>query len=413
MFDFARMLGGMGSNDPWKTAEDIAASIASDGGSEPNLEPTSRMRIEDLARVAELQVGETIRAAAGIELPAGTSVAPVTRTEWARRSLGTFRPFFERFGEALSAGMGADGQAVMPSEEDLQAGGIDQLTAQMMGQLFTSLGPMLVATSSGSMLGHLGQRALGQYDLPIPRGDDEVLIVPTTVDQAAEDWDIPTDDLRLWVLVHELTAHAVLSVPHVKARMESLLIDFASAFRPNNDLIAEQFGSITDLSQIQQVSESLSDPDTILSMLRSPAHDLLVPQIDALVAAVLGFVDHVVARISDGLIVTHDAIRERFRERWIDVAPADRFMDRLLGLDIDEGTLRRGASFIDGVVERAGEEGLTRLWADELDMPTPAEIDAPGLWLARIGLGDDDAALIDIPDDLSALDDLDDGEPDT
>jgi uncharacterized protein (DUF2342 family) len=40
------------------------------------------------------------------------------------------------------------------------------------------------------------------------------------------------------------------------------------------------------------------------------------------------------------------------------------------------------------VVERAGEDALPRLWANEDDLPTPAEVDAPGLWLARIGLLD-------------------------
>jgi uncharacterized protein (DUF2342 family) len=48
----------------------------------------------------------------------------------------------------------------------------------------------------------------------------------------------------------------------------------------------------------------------------------------------------------------------------------------------------RGAHFIEGVVERAGEDALARLWANEDDLPTPAEVDAPGLWLARIGLLD-------------------------
>ena len=47
-----------------------------------------------------------------------------------------------------------------------------------------------------------------------------------------------------------------------------------------------------------------------------------------------------------------------------------------------------GRAFVTGVVERAGEDALARLWADELDLPTPAEVDAPGLWLARIGLLD-------------------------
>ena len=42
-----------------------------------------------------------------------------------------------------------------------------------------------------------------------------------------------------------------------------------------------------------------------------------------------------------------------------------------------------------GVVERAGEDGLARLWEAERTLPTPAEIDAPGLWLARIELPED------------------------
>ncbi len=45
-----------------------------------------------------------------------------------------------------------------------------------------------------------------------------------------------------------------------------------------------------------------------------------------------------------------------------------------------------GAAFVDGVVERAGAEGLARLWASADNLPTPAEVDAPGLWLARIDL---------------------------
>ena len=40
--------------------------------------------------------------------------------------------------------------------------------------------------------------------------------------------------------------------------------------------------------------------------------------------------------------------------------------------------------------ERDGFEALARLWAQEANLPTPAEIDAPGLWLARIDLPTDD-----------------------
>jgi putative hydrolase len=390
-FDLRNLLSGA-SADPWANAAELAAAIASGGGSEPNLDPLVRMQVENLVRVAELHVAQ----ATGIVLPSNTAVSPVNRSAWTRQSLEAYRPLFERFGEAL-------GDAV----EAEPGPGTDPLT-MMLGQVFQALGPMLVSATAGSMLGHLGQRALGQYDLPIPRATSEVLVVPATIDAAAQQWGVPSDDLRLWVLVHELTAHAVLSVPHVGRRLESLLIDFAAAFRPNPDLIAEQLGgfeAINDLSKIQELSETFNDPDIVLSMMRSPAHDLLVPQLDALVAAVLGFVGHTVESICGSLVATNDRIKSRFRQRWVDVTPADRFMERLLGLEITARTFERGDRFVAGILERAGDEGLARLWADELDLPTAAEVDAPGLWLARIGIDPEMGDVTaEVPDDLSGLD---------
>jgi uncharacterized protein (DUF2342 family) len=40
------------------------------------------------------------------------------------------------------------------------------------------------------------------------------------------------------------------------------------------------------------------------------------------------------------------------------------------------------------VVERGGDDALARLWSEPRTLPTPAEVDAPGLWLARIDLPD-------------------------
>ncbi len=399
-FNFGNLAGAGG--DPWAMAAQLAASIATSGGGEPNVEPALRIKVEELARVAELHVAQ----ATGIVLPSNTTVEAVTRATWTERTVVAYRPFFERFAEAL-------GQALTEAEQadaaDATAGGGPDPFGAILGQLFASIGPMLVSASAGSMIGHLGQRALGQYDLPVPRSTSTVLVVPSGVTAAAEEWDVTVDELALWVLVHELTAHAVLSTPHVGKRVEALLLDFAAAFRPNTDAITEHLsglGPMTDMSQLQELSESLGDPDLLLSMMRSPSHDLLVPQFEALVSAILGFVTHSVDTICGHLVGPSDAIRARFRERWIDVAPADRVMERLLGLEITERTLDRGDRFIAGIVERAGDEGLARLWADELDLPTAAEIDAPGLWLARIGLDADVGQVdFDVPDDLSGLDD--------
>ncbi|MFT5203212.1 MAG: hypothetical protein ACI9C1_002609, partial [Candidatus Aldehydirespiratoraceae bacterium] len=70
-----------------------------------------------------------------------------------------------------------------------------------------------------------------------------------------------------------------------------------------------------------------------------------------------------------------------------------RFVERILGLELDRRQYDRGTAFVGGIVERAGNDGLNRLFAEPGNLPTPNEIDAPGLWLARIDLpGDPDPA---------------------
>jgi uncharacterized protein (DUF2342 family) len=64
----------------------------------------------------------------------------------------------------------------------------------------------------------------------------------------------------------------------------------------------------------------------------------------------------------------------------------ERVAEALFGLHLDQEDVDRGGAFVQGVLERADEIGLARLWTDEKHLPTPAEIDAPGLWLARIDL---------------------------
>ncbi len=195
-----------------------------------------------------------------------------------------------------------------------------------------------------------------------------------------------------------------------RQRLDALLIDFATAFRLDPEKLQDRFGeigSLDDLTRLQELAGEFNDPDVVLGMMRTRAHDLLMPQLDALVAAILGTVDLAVERVCLTLVPNHAVIRQHMRDRLLDVTPADRFMEQLLGITITEDTLDHGRAFVDGVIERVGDEGVARLWADDLDLPTAAEIDAPGLWLARIGLDPDmEMPELDIPDDLSGLDDL-------
>jgi uncharacterized protein (DUF2342 family) len=79
-------------------------------------------------------------------------------------------------------------------------------------------------------------------------------------------------------------------------------------------------------------------------------------------------------------------VSEAFRRRRLEDGPGQRVLGKLLGIEVDQATVDRGHAFVTGVLERAGEEGLARLWESPSGLPTPAEVDAPGLWLARTDL---------------------------
>ena len=83
---------------------------------------------------------------------------------------------------------------------------------------------------------------------------------------------------------------------------------------------------------------------------------------------------------------SNDSLVEAFRRRRVTAADSDKFVERLLGVDVRPDLVERGHAFVSGVRERAGEEGLARLWEAPRTLPTPNEVDAAGLWLARIEL---------------------------
>jgi putative hydrolase len=370
--DLARMFSRQGPVN-WDVARQTASWLATDGQPEPNVDPLERIRLEELVRVADLHVSSTTGLSTSI---AGgvLSVLPVTRGDWALHSLEQYRPFLERLAISLSTAPD-DGEPPDPA-------------SQLMGDLGKMLGPVLLGMQSGFMLGHLSRRALGQYDLPLPRRPaDQLLIVPANLDAFAEEWSLAPDDLRLWVCLQEVTLHAVLGRPHVRARLEHLINEYVSRFEVDPEALEVSLGNLdpTDAAGLQRL---LGSPETLLGAMRSPGQQETLSRIETLTAVISGYVDHVMDVTGRGLIGSYGQITEALRRRRVEATDGERFAARLLGLELARGQYERGASFIRGVVERAGDDGLARLWATERELPTTAEVDAPGLWLARIELPD-------------------------
>ena len=375
----------------WDAARQLAASIATDGQSEPNIDPLDRIKLEQLARVAELQVAN-VSGLTTSPTGRGITVVPANRSQWIQQSLAGYRPLLEALASSLSGGMAAGMAAGMsgagdPDDEYSD----DDPMAKMLGGIMQAFTPVMLGMTAGSMLGHLARRSFGQYDLPIPRPPgDELTIVLANLDEFGREWSLPEDDLRLWVCVHEVARHAVLSLPHVRARLESLLNEYVNGFEPDSGTLESKLGEldVSDLSGLENMQQLLGDPEVLLGAIQSPAQRALLPRLEALVAVIVGYVDHLMDDIGQGLIGSYDMVTEAMRRRRVTADPSDRFVERLLGLELTQAQYERGSAFIDGIVDRTGREALDRLWASERELPTPAEVDAPGLWLARIDLPD-------------------------
>lgn len=374
--DLAKALSGQGPLN-WDAARQFAQLAAVDGGTEMNVDPAIRFALADLARIIEPHVLDvTGRDVSGYEISTTTPGA------WSQQTLDAYRPLFTELAVSLGKKPAAD------PDDDTDS---DPMMAMMSG-LSQMMAPAMLGMAIGSMVGRLGKRAFGQYDLPIPRtGATQVSLIPATIDAFADDWSLPRDSMRLWVLVHELTTHAVFSVAHIRDALTSLVRSHVGAFEADPNAVADKLGSL-DLEggdPMQALQKTLGDPEILLGAVRSPAQAALQPQLDAAMAAVIGYVDFVVDTVASRLI-GGDAqrISEAVRRRRVESSSEDVFVERLLGLHLTRQHVERGRNFVNGVTERGGVAAINQLLDRPGSLPTPADLDAPGLWLARLEISD-------------------------
>lgn len=374
--ELLKMMQGVG-RPMADTARQLARTIATGGASEPNIDPSDRIAVEELMRVAELRVADTTG------LPLGRTgtvrVEVGNRSQWADRTIDDYRLLFEALSTSMTAGLS------MPDELPP-----DDPMASMMAGIGKMMGPLMLGMTTGSLVGHLAQRALGGYELPVPRPDGRpLLVLLRNVDEFGAEWSLDIADLRLWVCLHEVAHEAVLSIPHVRARLDDLLHRHASSFESDPAVLEQKLGGF-DLTggpeSLAELQATLGDPDVILGAVRSPAQEALQPELTALVATISGYVDHVMDEIGTSLIGSYPMLTEALRRRRVEADISNRFVERILGLELDREQYDRGTEFVAGIVERAGSDGLRRLFSTVDHLPTPNEVDAPGLWLARIDL---------------------------
>lgn len=374
--DMMKMFSNQGPIQ-WDVARQLATMMATEGKSEPNPDPSARLAFVDLSRIVAAQV----QSVTGFDDPTlDTEPTVVTRAMWLQRTFDDYRPLFVDLATALK-----------PREQSNASDDDDPMSA-MFANLTSMLAPMLMGMTVGSMVGLLARRSLGQYDLPLPRRTDaSPMFVLSNIDGFAEEWSLPVDDVRMWTLITEMSLHTVLGITHLGDELNGLVRRHVAAFRPDPTAIADK---LTDVSMddpataMQSLQKVFNDPEVLLGAVRSAEQDALQPALDSVVALVVGWADWIADEVGRRVLGNPARLAEAARRRRVEGGDETAFVEKLLGLRLTRQQVERGRAFVAGVVERAGPDGLTKLRTRTDSIPTPAELDAPGLWLARLEISD-------------------------
>jgi putative hydrolase len=354
----------------WELARQVGIASASWGSEDAAPSEDDRRGLEGAVRMAELAVADLT----GMDAPAEVArVQAVRRGEWVQANVQGLRGLFEPGAEQMAKAL-ARARPEQPA--DVPEG------AQLFTEVFDRMAPLLMGAQVGMVLGYLGQRVLGQYELPLPRTDQPgLLFVVPNIATFEEEWSLPSDEFRAWVALHETTHAFDLGRPWVRDHFLGLVREVAEGMEFDLAGLQERLEGL-DLSDPGRISEALGGD--LLTGALSDEQRLLLRRVQAFMAAAEGHADHVMAEVGRSRLPSFDRIDEAMRRRHEGRGHEERAAERLLGIDMKLEQYRLGRAFCDRVVELTDERTLARMWESAESLPSMPELEEPRLWLARI-----------------------------
>jgi coenzyme F420 biosynthesis associated uncharacterized protein len=310
---------------------------------------------------------EAVLSYTGLE-PAGALPEPewVSRKEWAEINLGSLR------------------ESLVPVERRLAADG--RLAGMLEGAIGASVG-RLAAVQLGSLVGYGSRRVLGQFEFPILGEADRsprLIFVATNIEGAQAELGADPETVLRWIALHEVT-HAVhfTATPWLRPYLSGLAAELIEGSRLGigpRDLLALA-GRVVGSDPRELARElAASDPLTLLS---PPDSRALLAQVQAAMAAVEGFAEHVMDAAAPLIGEQIGELRESMERRRDRRGPLARLLAWLLGIELKLRQYRDGKRFVDEVVGVAGIATLNRAWDSPGALPTGDELAAPDRWLKR------------------------------
>jgi coenzyme F420 biosynthesis associated uncharacterized protein len=310
---------------------------------------------------AELQ--EHVAAYTGLSLAGPVPPAElVTRADWSAANLDALSHLIDPVAERLDRRLSFAG----PLAGALRAAASATLAAEV-----------------GLVMGYVSQRVLAQYEVSLLGGDapPRLLFVAPNLRKAVRELDLEAEPFQRWICAHELThVFQFQGVPWLRDHLSGMIRRYLSTVEVRIEHGAA--GGLPSLPNPAKLVEAFRDGG-LAALVQTREQRLLMEEMQAAMAMIEGYSEHVMDAIAEQAIPEHERLRAAMDARRASRSAPERIVERLLGLDIKLQQYRLGKRFCDAVVERAGLERLNRAWGSPEALPTSTELERPEAWLER------------------------------
>ncbi len=349
------MLADVAQLVDWTLAERIGLRFMPKG---PAVSPTdAHGTVAELRELAQLS-REPVRELTGLDAdPAHAPAVVVDRAEWIGSNV---------------AGMGVALDPFLASRSDRDA-----------NAAIEAVGSRLTAAQLGGALAWLSGRVLGQYEAFAPAGrDGRLLLVAPNIVRVEQELDLVPRDFRYWVCLHEETHRAQFGgVPWLR---EHFLAEVQSLVAVSDISTSEFLARLGDVAQSVVGAARGRPGPSLMEAVQTPAQREVFDRLTGLMSLLEGHADYVMDEVGPAHVPTVAVIRARFSARREQAGTVDGFVRRVLGLETKMRQYTSGADFVRKVLAQAGEDGFAQVWAAPANLPSAAEIDDPGAWVARV-----------------------------
>ena len=139
---------------------------------------------------------------------------------------------------------------------------------------------------------------------------------------------------------------------------------------------------VPDVTDLKKLVERVREDGLAMIMIGAGRRGTL-DRVQAFMAVLEGYAEHVMDAVGADVLDDLPGLRSALGKRRHDRSGLLKLLDKLLGMDLKLRQYEQGKAFCDGVVARAGIEGLNRVWIGPEAMPTVAELERPRGLAAR------------------------------